>query len=100
MPSSIKCWHAYFYNGTLYLHQNKIYILLRSNVADGDYGSYYCEVWTYTGQGGAVSMTACIEPADTNASLRLQMSPWKPEPQWLFDRRKEGTTLLVGKDIA
>ena len=50
----------------------KIYILVRSNVADGDYGSYYCEVWTHTGQGGAVSMTACLEPPDTNASFRLQ----------------------------
>ena len=78
----------------------KIYILLRSNVGDTDYGSYYCEMWTRDGEGGAVSMTAQIKPADSNLTSRLEKSMWRPEQQWLFDRRKEGTTLLVRKDFA
>ena len=78
----------------------KIYILLRSNVGDVDYGLYYCEVWTRDGEGGAVSMTAHIEPADSNLTSRLEKSMWRPEQQWLFDRRKEGTTLVVKKDFA
>ena len=48
----------------------------------------------------AVSMSAHIEPANSNLILRLKKNPWKPEQQWLFDRRKEGTTLLVGMVFA
>ena len=59
----------------------KIYIVLRSNVGDADYGSYYCEVWTRDGEGGAVSMTAHIEPADSNLTSRLEKSMWRPEQQ-------------------
>ena len=42
-------------------------------------------------------MTAHIKPADSNLTSRLEKSMWRPEQQWLFDRRKEG---VVRKDFA
>lgn len=40
-------------------------------------------------------MTAHIKLADSNS--KLEKSMWRPEQQWLFDRRKEG---VVRKDFA
>ena len=48
---------------------------------------------------GCSIYAACVEVADTSLRLRLK-NPWKKtEQQWLFDGKKEGATLLVGKDF-
>ena len=59
MCTSIKLGRLHVNNGS-YIPLRNLYQIRRSNVADGDYGSHYCEVWNSSGRGLVSLRETCM----------------------------------------